>query len=182
MLSESDVCQLLGLSLCRWSRLFLGLQRTSSWHHEAAVYLQFSGQFPTLLSVARFVGRTDEGQIDIASRLSSFSLLVSSDAVRLPALLAAVAGTSSASASTGEECEVGRCSLDGAVSCAKCDRGMYVSELGMSQRSACGTNQNTLDTGATSESQCECPNGTYMNAGFNAWVTCPEGMLCPGRV
>jgi len=82
--------------------------------------------------------------------------------------------------STCEECEAGRFSLDGAVSCANCDRGTYASETGMSQCSACSANQITQDIAATSESQCECPSGTYMNADFTACVACPEGMLCSG--
>ena len=66
----------------------------------------------------------------------------------------------------------------GLLAAPRCKPGSYVPTAGASECLPCGKNQITLYTGAESESECICEEGSFMCAS-RMCLPCPEGLYCP---
>ena len=68
--------------------------------------------------------------------------------------------------------------LRGMEACSRCAPGSYMPFTGAAECFSCNKNQVTSESGATSQSNCLCPQGSFMCQGHGC-LPCPEGLDCP---
>ena len=66
----------------------------------------------------------------------------------------------------------------GMEACTRCESGSYMPFAGSPQCLPCGKNQITNESGALLESECLCPEGSFM-CPESGCLPCPEGLQCP---
>ena len=67
---------------------------------------------------------------------------------------------------------------EGMEACKRCALGRYMPSHRGTQCLPCGQNQITRESGAESESECLCPEGSFMCLAHGC-SSCPEGLYCP---
>ena len=67
---------------------------------------------------------------------------------------------------------------EGMEACKRCALGRYMPSHQGTQCLPCGQNQITRESGAESESECLCPEGSFMCLAHGC-SSCPEGLYCP---
>ena len=67
----------------------------------------------------------------------------------------------------------------GMEACRRCDSGTYMPFPGGVKCFPCGKNQVTEGRGAENQSECTCPQGSFM-CESDGCVPCPSGLECPG--
>mmetsp|Transcript_58431 Transcript_58431/g.167702 ORF Transcript_58431/g.167702 Transcript_58431/m.167702 type:complete len:1388 (-) Transcript_58431:294-4457(-) len=68
----------------------------------------------------------------------------------------------------------------GQSACMRCAKGSYATGLGHSVCTECSGGKTTDGTGFRFASDCQCPPGTYQDAGSGACMTCSRGSTCRG--